>query len=55
LAVIAQEYKKASKLKEDQIKLEKEIVDMKAKFTIPKKERLTITNEDVQKILSIST
>jgi ATP-dependent Clp protease ATP-binding subunit ClpC len=28
---------------------------MKAKFTIPKKERLTITNEDVQKILSIST
>jgi ATP-dependent Clp protease ATP-binding subunit ClpC len=55
LAVIAQEYKKASKLKEDQLKLEKEIVDMKEKFTIPKKERMTVTTEDVQKILSIST
>jgi len=55
LAVIAQEYKKASKLKEDQLKLEKEIVEVKKKFTIPKKERMTVTTEDVQKILSIST
>ncbi len=55
LAVIAQEYKKASKLKEDQIKLEKEIVDIKKKFTIPKKDRMTVTTDDVQKILSIST
>ncbi|MFK7779642.1 MAG: ATP-dependent Clp protease ATP-binding subunit [Candidatus Gracilibacteria bacterium] len=55
LAVIAQEYKKASKLKEDQIKLEKEIVNLKEKFTIPKKERMTVGAEDVQKILSIST
>lgn len=55
LAVIAQEYKKASKLKEDQLKLEKEIADLKDKFTIPKKERMTVRDEDVQKILSIST
>jgi cell division protein FtsB len=54
-AVIAQEYKRASKLKETQIKLEKEIVNLKEKFTIPKKERMTINAEDVQKILSIST
>ena len=55
LAVIAQEYKKASKLKEEQLKLEKEIADLKDKFTIPKKERMTVRDEDVQKILSIST
>jgi cell division protein FtsB len=55
LAVIAQEYKKASKLKEDQGKLEKEIIDLKEKFTIPKKERMSVGSEDVQKILSIST
>ena len=55
LAVIAQEYKKASKLKEDQLKLEKEIVDLKEKFTIPKKDRMTVTTDDVQKILSMST
>ena len=55
LAVIAQEYKKASKLKETQIKLEKEIVNLKEKFTIPKKERMTVWVEDVQKILSMST
>ena len=55
LAVIAQEYKKASKLKENQAKLEKEISDLKAKFTIPKKERMSVWVEDVQKILSIST
>jgi ATP-dependent Clp protease ATP-binding subunit ClpC len=55
LAVIAQEYKKASSLKEQQTKLEKEIVDMKEKFTIPKKDRMTVWTEDVQRILSIST
>jgi ATP-dependent Clp protease ATP-binding subunit ClpC len=54
-AVIAQEYKRASKLKEDQINLEKEIINLKEKFTIPKKERMTVTSEDVQKVLSIST
>jgi cell division protein FtsB len=41
-AVIAQEYKKASKLKETQTNLEKEIKELKEKFTIPKKERMTV-------------
>ncbi|MBT4633258.1 ATP-dependent Clp protease ATP-binding subunit [bacterium] len=54
-AVIAQEYKKASKLKETQTNLEKEIKELKEKFTIPKKERMTVGSDDVQKILSIST
>lgn len=54
-AVIAQEYKKASKLKDDQINFEREIVNLKEKFTIPKKERMSVWAEDVQKILSIST
>jgi len=55
LAVIAQEYKKASKLKDDQTTLEKEIAELKAKFTIPKEERMTVWSEDVQKVLSMST
>ena len=55
LAVIAQEYKKASSLKEKQAKLEKEIVEIKQKFTIPKEDRMSIWAEDVQKILSMST
>jgi cell division protein FtsB len=55
VAVIAQEYKKASKLKEDQSNLEKEIIELKEKFTIPKKERMTVGSEDVQRILSMST
>ncbi len=55
LAVIAQEYKKASNLKENQLKLEKDIINIKEKFKIPKKERLNIWIEDVQKILSMTT
>jgi len=55
LAVVAQEYKKASKLKENQLKLEKEIVEIKEKFTIPKNERMTVWDADVQKILSMAT
>ena len=55
LAVIAQEYKKASKLKEKQEKLEAEIVHLKEKFTIPKEERMTVSEEDVKKILSMAT
>jgi len=42
LAVVAQEYKKASKLKEDKSKLEKKIIELKEKFTIPKEERMTV-------------
>jgi hypothetical protein len=55
IAVIAQEYKKASKLKENQSKLEKEILEIKEKFTIPKNERMTVSELDVQKILSMAT
>jgi hypothetical protein len=54
-AVIAQEYEKASKLTESQVKLEKKIASIKAKFSIPKKERMSVLTEDVQRILSIST
>ncbi|MFC1797859.1 hypothetical protein ACFLY2_01530 [Patescibacteria group bacterium] len=42
LAVIAQEYKKASKLKEDQLKLEKEVSEIKSKFSIPKEKRMSV-------------
>ncbi|MDD2870670.1 MAG: ATP-dependent Clp protease ATP-binding subunit [Candidatus Gracilibacteria bacterium] len=55
LAVIAQEYKKASALKENQLKLEQDIIELKEKFTIPKNERMNVGIEDVQKVLSIST
>jgi ATP-dependent Clp protease ATP-binding subunit ClpC len=54
-AVIAQSYKKASKLKEEQAELENQISELKQKFTIPKEERLDVTTEDVQKVLHIST
>jgi ATP-dependent Clp protease ATP-binding subunit ClpC len=54
-AVIAQSYKKASKLKQEQAELENQIQELKQKFTIPKEERLEVTQEDVQKVLHIST
>jgi hypothetical protein len=54
-AVIAQSYKKASKLKEEQASLETQISELKQKFTIPKEDRLNVTAEDVQKVLHIST
>lgn len=54
-AVIAQSYKKASKLKEEQAELETQISELKQKFTIPKEERLNVTAEDVQRVLHIST
>ena len=54
-AVIAQSYKKAYKLKEDQSELEAKIVEAKKKFTIPKNKRLNVSIEDVQKVLHIAT
>ena len=54
-AVISQSYKKAQNLKQKQLKLEKEISNLKQKFKIPKNERLSVTEEDVQKVLSIAT
>ncbi len=54
-AVIAQSYKKAYKLKEDQAELEAKIIEAKKKFTIPKEKRLSVTLDDVQKVLHIAT
>ncbi len=54
-AVIAQSYKKAQSLKQKQSELEKEISNLKQKFKIPKEERLSVTSQDVQKVLSIAT
>jgi len=54
-AVISQQYKKAYKLKELQVELEKKIVELKQKFQVPKEKRMTIDSNDVQKILSIAT
>ena len=54
-AVISQQYKKASTLKEELISLEKAIVDKKRKFNIPKEKRLNITEKDIQKVLSMSS
>ncbi|MDD3645863.1 MAG: ATP-dependent Clp protease ATP-binding subunit [Candidatus Gracilibacteria bacterium] len=54
-AVISGNYKKASMLKEKQAQLEKEIIKIRKKFKIPKEKRLTITSEDIQRVLSIST
>lgn len=53
-AVVGQEYQKAAKLKEEQTELEKQIMEIKKKFSIPKEERFTVWISDVQKILSIS-
>jgi hypothetical protein len=54
-AVISQQYKKAYKLKEDQIILEKQIQELKQKFQVPKEKRMNVDLSDVQKILSMST
>jgi ATP-dependent Clp protease ATP-binding subunit ClpC len=54
-AVISQQYKKATTLKDEITKIEEQIQDKKKKFSIPKKERLTVTTDDIQKVLSIST
>ncbi len=54
-SVISQNYKKASSLKIKLWKLEKELLNIRQKFKIPKEKRLTIKNEDIQKVLSIST
>ena len=54
-AVIVQQYKKASKLKQQQQYLEKKVIELKQKFSIPKEKRLNVTEEDIQKVLSIAT
>lgn len=54
-AVMNQQYKKASTLKEDQKSLEEEIFEKKKKFKIPLEKRFKITPFDIQKVLSITT
>ena len=54
-AVVSQSYQKAFRLKKEQQELEKEITTLKQKFVIPKEERLWVTIEDVQRVLSSST
>lgn len=54
-AVISQQYKKAYKIKEEQIILEKQIQELKQKFQVPKEKRMNVDLSDVQKILSMST
>ena len=54
-AVLAQKYNTAFELKKKEKELEKEISEIKNKFSIPKNERLNVWANDVQKILSIST
>lgn len=54
-AVISQQYKKASTLKDEQKSLEENIQNLKRKFSIPKEKRLFVKKEDIQKVLSIAT
>jgi hypothetical protein len=52
---MSQQYKKASILKDKVKKLEKDIANLKKKFSIPKEKRLNITKKDIQKVLSMTT
>ena len=54
-AVISQHYKKAVSLKEDQKEIEAEIQNIKRKFTIPKNKRFWVREEDIQRVLSMTT
>ena len=54
-AVMSQQYKKAVIYKEQQAKYEKEITNLKQKFSIPKEKRLWVKEEDIHKVLSITT
>ncbi len=54
-AVISSDYKKAAKLKDKALKLKEEIWNIREKFKIPKKDRLDITSNDIQKVLSMMT
>ncbi|MDD4151588.1 MAG: ATP-dependent Clp protease ATP-binding subunit [Candidatus Gracilibacteria bacterium] len=54
-AVISQQYKKASTLKDEQKNIEEQIYKKKKKFDIPKEKRFNVTEQDVQKVLSNST
>ncbi len=52
-AVISSDYKRASKLKLKAKQLKENIVAIRQKFTIPKKDRLSIDATQIQKVLSM--
>lgn len=54
-SVMTQQYKKAVELKAEQKELDLQIQDLKKKFTIPKNKRLWVTEEDIQRVLAMST
>ncbi len=54
-AVMSQQYKKAVIYKEQQAQYEKDIQSLKQKFSIPKDKRLWVEEEDIHKVLSITT
>ena len=54
-AVMSQQYKKAVIYKEQQASYEKEIINLKQKFSIPKEKRLWVKEEDIHRVLSITT
>lgn len=54
-AVIWQQYKKAVSYKKELEILDEKIIDIKKKFRIPKNKRLNVTQEDIQRVLSISS
>lgn len=54
-SVIAQKYKQASSLKEKQQEIEKQITEIKQKFTIPKEKRLSVGVDDIRKVLAMMT
>lgn len=54
-AVMSQQYKKAVIYKEQQTQYEKDIQNLKKKFSIPKEKRFWVTEEDIHKVLSITT
>ncbi|MCH8518488.1 ATP-dependent Clp protease ATP-binding subunit, partial [Candidatus Gracilibacteria bacterium] len=54
-AVMSQQYKKAVIYKEQQANYEKEIQNLKQKFSIPKEKRFWVEEEDIHRVLSITT
>jgi len=54
-AVMSQQYKKAVVYKETQKKYEQDIAKLKKKFSIPKDKRFWVKEEEIHKVLSITT
>lgn len=54
-AVMSQQYKKAVNYKETQASYEKQIQELKQKFSIPKDKRFWVQAEDIHRVLSITT